>query len=92
VISFVENQGDVVEEKSKVQLLLESLHIDATLIVLCLSSTSTYKCIIHGQQDHNGGVNDILGEDQWWNDLKQVHHASSTSTPVAANAFRQASR
>ena len=92
MIVFVENREDVEEEKSRVQLLLENLRIDATLIVLCLSSTTTYKCIIHGEQDLNGRVDDVLGEDQWWNDLKQLRRASSTSTPMAASAFRQASR
>lgn len=92
MIVFVENREDVEEEKSRVQLLLENLRIDASLIVLCLSSTSTYKCVINGEQDVNGRVDDILGEDQWWNDLKQLRRASSSSTPMAASAFRQASR
>jgi solute carrier family 12 (potassium/chloride transporters), member 9 len=91
VIVFVENRADVDEEKSRVQLLLENLRIEATLIVLCLSSTSTYKCIINGEPDINGRVDDVLREDQWWTDLKQLRRASS-STPMATSAFRQASR
>jgi potassium/chloride transporter 9 len=92
VFVFVENREDVDEEKARVQLLLENLRIDATLIVLCLSSTSTYKCIINGAQDINGRVDDVLGEDQWWTDLKQLRRAAFSSTPMAASAFRQASR
>ena len=60
--------------------------------MLCLSSTTTYKCIINDQPDVNGRVHDILGEDQWWIDLKQLRQASSSSTPMAASAFREASR
>jgi solute carrier family 12 (potassium/chloride transporters), member 9 len=92
VIIFVENREDVEEEKSRVQSLLENLRIDASLLVLCLSSTATYKCIINGDHDVNGRVEDILSEDQWWSDLKQLRRASSSSTPMAASAFRQASR
>ena len=92
VILFVENPEDVDEERSRVQSLLENLRIDAILIVLCLSSTATYKCIINGDIDINGRVEDILGDDQWWQDLKQLRNASSSSTPMAASAFAQASR
>lgn len=92
MILFVENPGDVDEEKSRVQLLLDNLRIDAILIVLCLSSTATYKCIINGDVDVNGRVEDILRHDQWWEDLKQLRKASSSSTPMAASAFAQASR
>jgi solute carrier family 12 (potassium/chloride transporters), member 9 len=60
--------------------------------VLCLSSTATYRCIINGDVDVNGRVEDILGEDGWWQDLKQLRSASSSSTPMAASAFAQASR
>lgn len=80
------------EEKSRVQELLENLRIDAIVIVLCLSSTSTYQCIINGETDVNGRVHDVLGEDQWWIDLKRLRQASSSSTPMAASAFRKASR
>jgi solute carrier family 12 (potassium/chloride transporters), member 9 len=90
VIVFVENREDVEEEKSRVQLLLDNLRIDAILIVLCLSSTSTYRCIINGDTDVNGRVQDILGDDQWWNDLKDLRTAAAS--PMAASAFRQASR
>jgi solute carrier family 12 (potassium/chloride transporters), member 9 len=75
-----------------VQNLLENLRIDAILVVLCLSSTATYRCIINGDVDINGRVEDILGEDNWWQDLKQLRQASSSSTPMAASAFAQASR
>ena len=92
MIVFVENRDDVEEEKSRVQLLLDNLRIDATLMVLCLSSASTYKSIINGERDVNGRVDDILGEDQWWSDLKQLRRVSSSSTPMAASALRQASR
>jgi solute carrier family 12 (potassium/chloride transporters), member 9 len=71
--------------------LLENLRIEATLIVLCLSSTATYRCIINGDADVRGRVDDILGEDQWWIDLKRLRRVSSSSSPTAANAFRQAS-
>jgi solute carrier family 12 (potassium/chloride transporters), member 9 len=92
LIVFVENREDVEEEKARVQLLLDSLRIEAILIVLCLSSTSTYRCIINGEEDVNGRVDDVLGDDQWWVDLKQLRHASSTSTPMAVSALAQASR
>jgi len=92
VIIFVENPEDVEEEKARVQTLLDNLRIDAILIVLCLSSTATYRCIINGDVDVNGRVEDILRDDQWWQDLKQLRIASSSSTPMAASAFAQASR
>ena len=80
------------EEKGRVQELLNNLRIDATLIVLCLSSTQTYKCIINGESDTSGRVEEVLGEDQWWMDLKKLRHASASSTPMGASAFRQASQ
>jgi len=83
---------DVEEEKARVQRLLENLRIDAILIVLCLSSTQTYKCIVNGENDLSGRVDEVLGEDQWWIYLKQVRQASASSTPGAASAFRHASR
>jgi solute carrier family 12 (potassium/chloride transporters), member 9 len=92
VIVFVERREDVEEEKGRVQELLENLRIDATLIVLCLSSTQTYKCIINGEPDATGRVDEVLGEDQWWTDLKKLRHASGSSTPMGMSAFRQASR
>jgi solute carrier family 12 (potassium/chloride transporters), member 9 len=92
VILFVEHPEDVEEEKSRVQQLLDNLRIDAILIVLCLSSTATYRCIINGDVDVNGRVEDILRDDQWWHDLKQLRKASSSSTPMAPNAFAQARR
>lgn len=92
MIVFVERGEDVEEEKGRVQELLENLRIDATLIVLCLSSTQTYKCIINSEPDITGRVEEVLGEDQWWTDLKKLRHASASSTPMGPGAFRQASR
>ena len=92
MIVFVEHREDVEEEKARVQQLLENLRIDAILIVLCLSSTQTYKCIINGEKDLTGRVEEVLGEDQWWIYLKQVRQASDSSTPGAVSAFRHASR
>jgi len=92
VIVFVENQEDVEQERTRVKELLENLRIDATLIVLCLSSTVTYQCIINGGPDVNGRVEDILRDEQWWTDLKHLRNASSASTPTTISALRQASR
>jgi hypothetical protein len=89
VIVFVENREDVDEERERVQKLLEDLRIDAILIVLCLSSTTTYRHIIYDEPDVNMRVDGIVGEDQWWLDLKQLRHAAET--PVAASAPREAS-
>jgi solute carrier family 12 (potassium/chloride transporters), member 9 len=74
-----------------VQKLLEDLRIDAILIVLCLSSTTTYRHIINDEPDVNMRVDGILGEDQWWLDLKQLRHAAASETPVAASVLREAS-
>jgi solute carrier family 12 (potassium/chloride transporters), member 9 len=60
-------------------------------MVLCLSSTATYRCIINGDEDPNGRVDDVLADDQWWHDLKQLRYASTASTPIAASALAQAS-
>jgi len=92
VIVFVEHREDVEEEKGRVRQLLDNLRIDAILIVLCLSSTQTYRCIINGETDLSGRVEEVLGEDQWWIDLKQLRQASASSTPGAASAFRHAKR
>jgi solute carrier family 12 (potassium/chloride transporters), member 9 len=73
-----------------VQSLLESLRIEAILIVLCLSSTAAYQCIINGEKDVNGRVDDVLGDDQWWIDLKELRQASSSSSPMAVRAIAQA--
>jgi solute carrier family 12 (potassium/chloride transporters), member 9 len=74
-----------------VQTLLDNLRIDAILLVLCLSSTATYRCIINGEEDPNGRVDEVLTVDQWWQDLKQLRRASNASTPIAASALAQAS-
>ena len=91
VIVFVENREDVDEERARVQTLLENLRIDAILIVLCLSSTATYRTIIYGEEDVNGRVDEVLSDDQWWQDLKQLRRASTASTPIAASALARAS-
>lgn len=79
------------EEKARVQTLLDNLRIGAILIVLCLSSTATYRCIINGEEDPNGRVDDILLDDQWWHDLKELRRASTSPTPIAASALARAS-
>ena len=80
------------EEKARVQQLLDNLRIEAILIVLCLSSSAIYRCIINNEDDFDGKVNAVLGEDQWWIDLKRLRYVSSSTMPVAASALRKASR
>ena len=89
---FVENPEDVEEERIRVQSLLENLRIDAILIVQCLSSTATYRCIINGDEDINGRAEDVLGKDRWWTDLKRLRRCSQSSSPAAVGAFARATR
>jgi solute carrier family 12 (potassium/chloride transporters), member 9 len=83
---FVENRGDVDEERTRVQALLRNLRIEAELMVLCLSTATTYRCIVNGETDFSGRVNDILGHDQWWQDLRHLRHMSSTKSGASTIA------
>ena len=87
VAVFVEYESDVDEERARVKTLLETLRIEAEVLVFCLASgeIGTYEVIINGVKSTDAevmaSVEESLREEQWWQELKILRKSNSTRTP-----------
>ncbi|GMM51877.1 Vhc1 protein [Starmerella bacillaris] len=71
VIAFVELKSEVAREKSRIEELLESLRIHATVVVTCLEENNkVYDVIVKGEEDTDGFVESSLKSWEWWTQLK----------------------
>jgi len=86
VAVFVEYEADVTEERDRVKKLLENLRIQAEVIVVWLASGElrTYELIVNGadrDQNDDGRLERILGEEPWWKELQERRHSLKGATP-----------
>ncbi|KAF8422922.1 amino acid permease-domain-containing protein [Tirmania nivea] len=73
VIVFVEYESEVEEEQQRVAKLLENLRIQAEIIVTYLANGSlkSYETIVNGCPNEYPIVEEMLGKEDWWKELKQ---------------------
>ncbi|KAF8247435.1 hypothetical protein K440DRAFT_297626 [Wilcoxina mikolae CBS 423.85] len=85
VAVFVEHEEDVKEERDRVKKLLENLRIQAEVIVVWLASGElrTYELIVNGadQDQSDGRLERILGEELWWKELQERRRGLKGTTP-----------
>lgn len=78
VAVFVEFESDVDEERARVTSLLESLRIEASVLVFWLAcgSIKSYEIVVNGQndgdEDVNAQIDKVLEDEQWWGELQQA--------------------
>ncbi|AET38017.1 Vhc1p Ecym_2271 [Eremothecium cymbalariae DBVPG len=79
VIVFVESENERADEKKRITNLLSILRIEAETLVLALDQFRVYNTIVKGDSAHFDHVNDVLKDDDWWNELveaRKVHKVS----------------
>lgn len=76
VIVFVEYEIDVEEERSRVKTLLDSLRIQAKVLVFWLAAgdLKIYQVIINGDysQGAEKSVDEALKDEDWWQDIQKL--------------------
>jgi len=77
VAVFVEYESDVEEERGRVKTLLQSLRIEAEILVFWLASGDlpTYEVIVNGQGpglDAEKEVDDCLKNQDWWEEIQRI--------------------
>lgn len=84
VMVFVEYENELEEERARVKALLDKLRIQASVRVFCLSDgdLKTYELIVKGRHtddlDSEIMVNDILQNEDWWEDLQTYRAGTPT--------------
>jgi solute carrier family 12 (potassium/chloride transporters), member 9 len=78
VLVFVEYESEVEDERGRLAALLEKLRIDAKIVVLWLASGQlrTYESIVNGAA-LDPDVDKILGDDEWWQELKSLREETA---------------
>ena len=86
VAVFVEYETDIVEERGRVEALLEKLRIEAQVIVFSLvaSGLKSYQIIVNGDTSPTvanawDNVNSILHEDAWWHTIQNFRRSCRES-------------
>ncbi|CCE82071.1 Piso0_002767 [Millerozyma farinosa CBS 7064] len=77
IIAFVQDQNDVETEKSELKGLLESLRIDAEVVVMSLDdgSLSSYNFLVKGypknllNKNQFDRLDEVLRNEKWWKNL-----------------------
>lgn len=79
VAVFVEYETDVVDERTRVEALLEKLRIEAEVLVFWLAcgDLKTYQVIVNGDKspearEAKDKVHEVLKDDDWWQDIWQI--------------------
>lgn len=79
VAVFVEYETDVVDERTRVEALLEKLRIEAEVLVFWLAcgDLKTYQVIVNGDKSPEARkakdkVHEVLKDDDWWQDIWQI--------------------
>ena len=75
VAVFVEYECDVEDEKTRVATLLDSLRIEAEVLVFWLAAGDirSYEIVVNGADDkESDNVDKILEDEDWWTDLKRL--------------------
>ncbi|KAJ0419986.1 amino acid permease-domain-containing protein [Aspergillus carlsbadensis] len=86
VAVFVEYEIDVEDERKRVEALLEKLRIEAEVLVFWLAcgDLKTYRIIVNGDtssqtRDRQRDINEILKDEDWWQDVQQGRRSSDSS-------------
>ena len=85
VLVFVEYENEVAEEVMRVKALLDKLRIEAVTRVFWLASGElhTYETIVNGRSgdvDSEAMVNDILRDEDWWEELRYLRGRRDSMT------------
>ncbi|KAL2867976.1 putative cation chloride cotransporter [Aspergillus lucknowensis] len=87
VAVFVEYEIDVEDERKRVEALLDKLRIEAEVLVFWLASgdLKTYQIIVNGNtspgsEDVREGVNTVLQDEDWWQDVQRGRRSSDESS------------
>ncbi|KAI1096955.1 amino acid permease-domain-containing protein [Rostrohypoxylon terebratum] len=81
VLVFVEYENEVTQEEIRLKALLDKLRIDATIRVFWLASgqLQSYETIVNGRgvdTDFGNIVNELLKDDEWWQELQKLRTES----------------
>lgn len=94
VAVFVEYESDVEEERSRVKTLLQSLRIEAEVLVFWLASgnVKSYQVIVNDGgatvgKDVEAEVDEVLKHEEWWRDLQKLR--GRRGTPSAIDDLRE---
>lgn len=77
IVVFIEDENDIENESYRIQSLLEVLRIKSEIKVICLGDLDTYKTIIKNKKIGFTRVNNILKDDEWWNELRRVRETEA---------------
>lgn len=83
VIAFVEKERQIDDEDERISELLSKLRIDARVKVICLPQLPFYNDITRGQ-DPSGQVSREMGDDEWWNDMRETSQQYNGRFPKQA--------
>lgn len=72
VILFVEHENKRAAEQERMNKLLEVLRIEAEVLVVCLADLRTYRTIVKGDPINFDYVNNVMKDDEWWQDLLEA--------------------
>ncbi|KAI0019587.1 amino acid permease-domain-containing protein [Xylariomycetidae sp. FL0641] len=96
VLVFVEYESEVAEEQTRLTALLETLRIDAKVLVFWLASgeIQSYEAIVNGSSHNSETVNlvhDQLKDDEWWQELQRLRNeANELSRSQEINSLNEA--
>ncbi|KAN0075644.1 Amino acid permease domain containing protein [Elaphomyces granulatus] len=86
VAVFVEYETDIVEERGRVEALLEKLRIEAQVVVFSLAASGlkSYQIIVNGDTSPTAAnawdnVNSVLHEDAWWHTIQNLRRSCRES-------------
>lgn len=87
VVVFVEYEEDMIDEKLRVESLLEVLRIEAEVLVLCLSSGDypAYEYIVKGKDINSAKMKTLktsLQSDEWFQQLIDVRNQDKKISPL----------
>jgi len=86
VIVFVEYESDVEEERGRVETLLETLRIQAKVVVrwLAKGDLQSYEIIVNGKESRDEHINFTLAQEDWWAELQKRRRDAELSS-ISAN-------
>ncbi|KAK8058753.1 hypothetical protein PG994_009201 [Apiospora phragmitis] len=91
ILVFVEYENEVDQEKARLKALLDKLRIQAEVHVFWLASgeLTTYENIVNGKiksQENNFVVNQLLKDNEWWQELQRIRQETTQMSPSAGMA------
>ncbi|KKY29047.1 putative cation chloride cotransporter [Phaeomoniella chlamydospora] len=92
VLVFVEYENEIESEKARVTTLLETLRIEADVVVLWLASGNikSYETIVNGIDGGDSKVEKVLGDQDWWTEVQKYRGTISDPNARLADGISQA--